>query len=135
MLFLCCERVRAATDHYFCPLEPHLLEQRLEPGFELVVEVVQEYGAGGSNGCDICWRGLIQLAIAIGADNGADVEMIASHICEHVADDAECGDDGDAIGGPCRIRRKQSETRKYGATMMQHHVPPCARGAARCIPL
>ena len=69
MLLLRSQRPHAAADDDLRSLEASLLEQRLEPGLEFLVEVIEEDGARGSHRRDIGCGRLVQLAIAAGRDD------------------------------------------------------------------
>ena len=103
MLLLRGERPHPPAADELRAFEPSLLEQRLEPRLELLVEVVDEDGARGGYRCDICCGRLVQLAIASRYDDRPYVEVTAADSGEHVSDDTERRDDGDAVRRQHRV--------------------------------
>ena len=106
MLLLCGPGPRAAADDDLRAVEASLFEQGLEPGLELLVEVVDEDGTCRSDRRNIGSGRLVQLTVAARPNQSFDLETIAADIREHVANDAECGDHGNAVRGVHRCHRQ-----------------------------
>ncbi len=128
MLLLCGQRPHTAGNHHLHALEEGLLEEGIEPGLELFVEVVEEDGAGRGDCRNIGGGRLVQLAVPARPDDGLDVDMIAADVGEHVGDNTECRDHRDPLR---RSRRpgQQQDGKGDNATQRQAFRPSI--GAAR----
>ena len=102
------ERLDAAGDDDLGAGEVGLFHQRVEPGLEIVVEAVHEHDAGSGKLGDIRGAGLIEFGVAIGRNDGDEVDMVAGDVGDHVGDDAEGGDGFEPVGGVGDNRQQEN---------------------------
>ena len=69
------ERFRASAHDNFGAAELHLFEQRFEPGFELVVEIVHEDDLGFGDALAVGQGWLEELGVAGRSDQGDKIDL------------------------------------------------------------
>ena len=99
MLLLASDGFRAAAGHDLGAGKARLLEQRLKPRLELVVEIVHEDDARLGHGPAVGERRLVEFGIAVRADDGDEIDMIAGDVRNHVAEHAESRNHRWLVGG------------------------------------
>src|ERR1700694_5198828 len=78
---------RAPADYNLGAAELDAFEERLEPGFELVVEVVHKDDFGFGDALAVGQGWLEQFGVAGGSDQGNKIDPIAGNVRDHVADE------------------------------------------------
>src|SRR5260370_35839588 len=79
-------RFRAPADYNLGAAELDAFEQRLEPGFELVVEIIHEDDPGFGDALAVGQGWLEQFGVAGGARQRNKIYTSARHICPHFAE-------------------------------------------------
>src|SRR3977135_1872342 len=100
-------RFRAPADYNLGAAELDAFEQRLEPGLELVVEIIHEDDPGFGDALAVGQGWLEHLGVAGGSDQGNKIAPIAGDIRDHVADDAERRHGLDLVSGGGRANAEQ----------------------------
>ena len=131
---LAADRVLLLAGDGFCAAACHdlgagkarLLEQRLKPRLELVIDVVHENDARLGHDPAVGKRRLIEFGISVRADDGDEINMIASNVCDHVAKHAERRDHRWPFGAVERGCLQQSDgdacaIRNYGGADPINH--------------
>src|SRR5260370_26229251 len=80
-------RFRAPADYNLGAAELDAFEQGLEPGLELVVEIVHEDHPGFGESLAVAQGWFEQLGVAGGADQGNKIDPIPGDICDPFAAD------------------------------------------------
>src|SRR5580693_3883323 len=122
MLLLCGQGPHSTGNNDLRTLEEGLLEEGLQPGLELLVEVVDEYGACRSDGCDVGCGRLVQLTIPARPDDSLIGDMIATDVGQHIANHTERRDHRDPVCGSRPTRQQQGS--QHDNTAKDHTFHP-----------
>ena len=112
----------AAACHHLGAGKARLLEQRLKPRLELVVDIVHENDARPSHDPAVGERRLIEFGIAVRADDGDEIDMVAGDVRDHVAEHAERRDHGWPVGAAQRGSRQHRERRRMRSATMAARI-------------
>src|SRR5262249_44563661 len=132
------DRLRAAADNDFGPAKRYLSQQRLQPRFEFVIEIIHEDDTRLRHRLAVGKRRLIELGVATWPKNGDQLDVIASHVRDHVTDDAERCDDQHLV---CGATGKAASVQHHGGNdglqadsdskCSLHRLPPLPDFSAR----
>jgi hypothetical protein len=98
------ERLDALGRDYDRRLGAGCLDQPLEPAFE--AQSVDEDELGVGNLLGVAGRGRIDMGIAVGTDQGPDLDPVAADVLHEVAQDREAGDNVEPVLSARGKRRK-----------------------------
>jgi hypothetical protein len=104
--------------------------QPLEPALE--TEAVHEHQFGVGSALGVARRGRVDMGIAVGTDQRADLHALAADVLHEVAQDREAGDDVELVlrAGGGRRQERRAGNHDHRPASGQHGFLLCARPAS-----